>query len=76
MCEQWENFQCINVYSGNGCWRLLVRKRDDYNQTTIEDGWQKLRDGLGLIVGNICVFECPLHSFDQFIIRVLEPDEY
>ena len=77
MSEQWENFQCINVFSGDCCWRLLIRKRDDhYHRTTIEDGWQKLRDGLSLSVGNNCVFECPIQSYDEFRIRVLKADEY
>ncbi|WOH14957.1 hypothetical protein DCAR_0934487 [Daucus carota subsp. sativus] len=73
--DEWDNFQCINVYSESMCWRLLIRKRDDYHSATIEDGWQKMRDDLGLIVGNICVFECPIQSYDHFKIRVLDPEE-
>ncbi|WOH12421.1 hypothetical protein DCAR_0831925 [Daucus carota subsp. sativus] len=73
--EDWHNFQYINIYSGTCCWRLLIRKRDDHHCATIEDGWKMLCDGLELSVGNICIFECPALSYDQFRIRVLEGDE-
>ena len=73
--DEWDNFQCIIIYSELTCWRLLIRKRDDYHCATIEDGWRKMRDDLALIVGNISVFECPIQSYDQFKIRVLPPDE-
>ncbi|KAL1822885.1 hypothetical protein ACET3Z_009663 [Daucus carota] len=74
LSEVWENFQCINVYSGSCRWRLLARKRDDNNCCRIVDGWQKMRDCLGLEIGDICVFQCPIRSFDQFRIRVLKFD--
>ena len=41
----------------------------------MEDGWKILRDGLQLSVGNICIFECPALSDDQFRIRVVVGDE-
>lgn len=73
--EEWDNFQVINVYSESKCWRLVIRKRDDYHCATLEDGWQQLRADLGLIVGNTCVFESAIQCYDQFKIRVLDPEE-
>ncbi|KAL1808431.1 hypothetical protein ACET3Z_025421 [Daucus carota] len=71
---EWDNFQYLNIFTGLFSWRILVRKRDDHQCPTIEDGWKILRDGLALKVGNVCIFECPTLSYDQFRIRVLEGD--
>ncbi|KAL1828955.1 hypothetical protein ACET3Z_007367 [Daucus carota] len=75
LCLQWEAFQCINVYSGNGCWRLLIRKRENHYCYTIEDGWQRLRDDLRLNVGNVCIFRCPRQCYDQFQILVARAND-
>lgn len=74
LAEVWKNFQCINIYSGSCCWRLLARNREENFCCTIVDGWQKKCDGLGLEIGDICIFQCPIDSCDQFKIRVLNFD--
>ena len=71
----WDTFQSINVYSGNGCWMLCTRKKDDYFCWTIEGGWQHLRDGMKLEVGDVLIFECAVDSFDQFTLRVVKDGE-
>lgn len=71
----WDTFQSINVYSGNGCWMLCTRKKDDYFCWTIEGGWQHLRDGMKLEVGDVFIFECAVDSFDQFTLRVVKDGE-
>ncbi|XP_017257239.1 uncharacterized protein LOC135148051 isoform X1 [Daucus carota subsp. sativus] len=72
LCSMWDTIQSIYVYSGNGSWKLDICRRDDYYRSTIEDGWQQLRDGLALEVGDICIFECPVDSLDRFNVRVVK----
>ncbi|KAK1399862.1 hypothetical protein POM88_009725 [Heracleum sosnowskyi] len=37
LCDMWDRIDYINVYSGDSSWRLQVRKRSDWNRTTIND---------------------------------------
>ena len=76
LSEVWKNFQCINVYWVSCCWRLLRRNRDENYCCTMVDGWQKMRDGLGFEIGDICIFHCPIDSCDQFRIPVLKFDAW
>ena len=80
LCLEWQPFNCINVYSTiedgvEACWRLLIRRREDHWCSTIEDGWQRFRDDLGLKIGHVCVFQCPSKSYDHFRIRVWRNDD-
>lgn len=72
LCRMWDKFQTIFVYSGNGCWMLDIRRRDNYYCPTIEGGWQHLREDLGLNAGDQLVFECPVMSVDRFSVLVLK----
>ncbi|WOH10833.1 hypothetical protein DCAR_0730306 [Daucus carota subsp. sativus] len=71
LCSMWDSMQTITVYSGNGTWMLLICNRYYNYCWTIESGWQLLRDGLQLGVGDKLVFECPKMSFDHFSVRVI-----
>lgn len=71
----WDKCQTISVYSENRHWKLQTHKRDDYHCRTIEDGWQAFRDGMKVDEGDLCIFECPMDTFDQFSVRVMKhPD--
>lgn len=74
LCTMWDKIQTIFVYSGNGCWMLHIRRRDDYYCSTIEDGWKYLREDLDLNVGDLCVSECLVLSFDHFSVQVLKAE--
>ncbi|WOG90789.1 hypothetical protein DCAR_0310034 [Daucus carota subsp. sativus] len=68
----WKKRDYINVYLGEKAWKLQVRYRGaNSNRTTIHDGWIQFRDGLGLQLGDVVVFECADPFRTHFAVRVL-----
>ena len=69
----WRKTEYINVYSGDTIWKLQVSsRRDNSRRNTINDGWIKFRDDLGLAEGDVVVLECACYSSRHFAVQVIK----
>ena len=72
----WDKRDTINVYMGDRSWELSVRKSNKRSTTTITAGWQALRSDLGLVKGDLCVFEWKnetVRNFNMCVFRNIAP---